>query len=278
MRRHEQLSLDQPWIAHPHAQELETISRILDSNPAIAAAVAQDLLRGVRNPHTGSRGMSGDQVLRVLVVKQMNGFSFEALAFHLMDSATYRTFCRFGALEEVPKRSTLAENLKRVTPATLEVLNRLLLAHAKAAGVEKGRKVRIDATVVESDIHAPTDSSLLYDGVRVLSRLLGEAQELCGVSLGSDHTRRAKRRALAILNTRRAEVREAAYRDLLQVATKSVGYARGALLPLWRHPEAPRARQLARALRHYRKLTASCTGRRCLPGRRWSASSSRTRT
>jgi IS5 family transposase len=269
MRRHEQLSLDQPWIAHPHAQELETISRILDSNPAIAAAVAQDLLRGVRNPHTGSRGMSGDQVLRVLVVKQMNGFSFEALAFHLVDSATYRTFCRFGALEEVPKRSTLAENLKRVTPSTLEVLNRLLLEQAKAAGVEKGRKVRIDATVVESDVHAPTDSSLLLDGVRVLSRLLGEAQELCGVSLGSDHTKRAKRRALAILNTRKADVREAAYRDLLQVARKSVGYARGALLPLWRHPEAPRARQLARALHHSHKLVQRVihqTERRILHG------------
>jgi IS5 family transposase len=58
--------------------------------------------------------MSGDQVLRVLVVKQMNGFGYEALHFHLLDSASYRTFCRFGALESVPSRSALAENVKKV--------------------------------------------------------------------------------------------------------------------------------------------------------------------
>ncbi len=64
--------------------------------------------------------MSGDQVLRVLVVKQMNDFSYAALHFHLMDSASYRTFCRFGALEAVPSRSALAENLKKVRAETLE--------------------------------------------------------------------------------------------------------------------------------------------------------------
>lgn len=238
MRRHEQLSLDQPWIAHPHARELETIVRILDSNPAMAAAVAQDLLAGVANPHTGSRGMSGDQVLRVLLIKQMNGFSYEQLHFHLLDSASYRTFCRLGALERVPGRSTLAESeasecpqlhLKKVRPQTLEQINRRLLRYAAAQGVERGRKVRIDSTVVETNIHPPTDSSLLYDGVRVLTRLLGKTRELCGFSSWSDHTRRAKRRSLAVQNAKTHPKRLCAYRDLLTVARRTAGYAEAAL-------------------------------------------------
>ncbi|MBA2670137.1 MAG: ISNCY family transposase, partial [Gemmatimonadetes bacterium] len=136
---------------------------------------------------------------------------------------------RFGVMEEVPGRSTLAENVKKVRAETLEHINRLLLGHAKAAGVEKGRKVRIDATVVETNIHTPTDSSLLYDGVALLARLLGKARELCGYTLWSDHTKRAKRRMLAVQNSRTAAKRLAAYRDLLKVARRTLGYGEGAL-------------------------------------------------
>jgi transposase, IS5 family len=228
MRRHEQLSLDQPWIAHPHAKELETISRLLDENPGMAECVSRDLVRGLKNPESGAPGMSGDQVLRVILLKMMKSFSYEALHFHLMDSATYRTFCRIGVMEEVPGRSTVAENVKKVRPETLEQINRLLLGVAKTKGVERGRKVRIDATVVETNIHAPTDSSLLYDGVRVMTRLLGEAQEVSGFSAWSDHTRRAKRRMLGVQNARTEAKRLQAYRDLLKMARKTVGYGEAA--------------------------------------------------
>jgi IS5 family transposase len=195
----------------------------------MAAAVGDDLVRGVKNPENGARGMSGDQVLRVLILKQMKGYSYEELHFHLMDSATYRTFCRFGVMEEVPGRSTVAENVKKVRAETLEQVNRQLLGHAKAAGVEKGRKVRIDATVVETNIHHPTDSSLLYDGVALIARFLGEAKELCGYATWSDHSRRAKRRMLAVQNAGTKTKRLDAYRDLLKVARKTLGYGEGAL-------------------------------------------------
>lgn len=229
MRRHDQFSLSQPWIAHPHAKELKVISRVLDANPAMAEAVGDDLVRGVKNPENGARGMSGDQVLRVLILKQMKGFSYEELHFHLVDSATYRTFCRFGVMEEVPGRSTVAENVKKVRAETLEQVNRQLLGHAKAAGVEKGRKVRIDATVVETNIHHPTDSSLLYDGVALIARFLGEAKELGGYATWSDHSRRAKRRMLTVQNAGTKTKRLDAYRDLLKVARKTLGYGEGAL-------------------------------------------------
>ena len=90
MRSKEQLSLDRAPAAHQHAEELEQIGLILDANPRMAELVEQDLLWGVENPGTGARGLTGDQVLRVLLIKQMNGFSYEELA--CKPPATVRQF------------------------------------------------------------------------------------------------------------------------------------------------------------------------------------------
>lgn len=219
-------------ILHPHAAELAKISEILDANPRMAQLITQDLLRGVRNPDTGARGLRGDQVLRILLVKQMNEFSYDELEFHLADSVTYRSFCRLPALEPAPKRATLAENLKKVRSRTVQKINRRLVRHAVLLKVEKGVKVRTDATVSETNIHKPTDSSLLYDGVRVLTRLLGRADEEFSYRTWSDHTKRAKRRSLAVLNARGAEQREPAYRDLLKVTRMCAGYVKPAIAHL----------------------------------------------
>lgn len=232
MRRQDQLSLTRPPIDHPHAAELEQISGILSSNPRMAQLVEQDLVRGVAHPHTGAPGLRGDQVLRALLVKQMTGFSYEQLAFHLADSVTYRSFCGFGALEPPPRRSALAENIKKIRPETLEEIQRLVVRYAVAHGIEKGRKVRIDATVTETNIHAPADSAQLFDGVRVATRLLTDAHRVCGFNAWSDHTRRAKRRLLAIQNAKNAEQREVSYRDLLRVAHAYTRYATEAVTHL----------------------------------------------
>jgi IS5 family transposase len=103
------------------------------------------------------------------------------------------------------------------------------VGYALRRGLDSGQKIRLDATVTETNIHAPTDSTLLFDGVRVLTRLLGRAQDLCGFTLWSDHTKRAKRRVMAIQHTSRAARRKTAYRDLLQVTDMCVGYAEQAM-------------------------------------------------
>lgn len=269
MRRHEQLSLTPDWIAHEHGRELMTISRLLDQEPAMAQRVEQDLVHGVRNPHTGARGLSGDQVLRLLLIKQMNGYSYEDLDFALHDSSSCRTFCRIGALDEVPGRSTVAENLKKVSAETLEAINRLILEQAQRAKVESGKKVRVDSTVVESHIHTPSDSGLLYDGVRVLSRLLARTKKVCGFAAWQDHTRRAKRRMNAIHGTRSETKRKKAYRDLLKVARRSRRYAAAGLRALRGSEAAERAQRLAAHLEHFAALLARVieqTERRVLRG------------
>ncbi len=204
-------------IDHPHAEELEGISQILDDNPIINEWVLQDLTRDVTRTDTGAEGMSAEQVVRAAIIKQMESFSYEYLAFHLLDSVCYRGFCRIGIADKGFQKSALCNNIKAITPETWEAINRTLLAYGKDKGVEQGKQARIDCTVVSSNIHEPTDSSLLWDSVRVLTRMLGQINERFNdLEIPfSDHTRRAKRRLLGIMNANSEKSRNKKYDDLL---------------------------------------------------------------
>jgi IS5 family transposase len=222
-----QMPLTITSIDHPHAEELEGISQILDAHPIIYEWVLQDLTRDVMRTDTGAEGMSAEQVLRAAIIKQMEGYSYEELAFHLLDSACYRRFCRIGIADKGFQKSALCNNIKAITPETWEAINRILVAYGQDKGIEKGKQVRIDCTVVASNIHEPKDSSLLWDCVRVLTRMLGQINErfdALDISF-SDHTRRAKRRMLEIMNTNSKKVRDKKYEDLLKVTHMTVNYA-----------------------------------------------------
>ena len=213
-----------PAIDHPRARELEAISDILDAHPQVADIVLGDLPKGQKNPNTGRRGMPAEQVLRALIIKQMNGFSYEELAFHLLDSQSYKEFCRIDPFRP-PSKSALADNIKRISAATLEEINRLLVMHARVEGVEKGRKARFDCTPIEANIHEPTDGELLWDVVRVLARLMRAADGDFAVSF-RDRTRRAKRRARAIWNAKNEKKRRKHYLDLLAATNDTLEDAR----------------------------------------------------
>ena len=117
-----QPNLREPWLELEHARELETISSLLDAHPKLNELVLQDL-RSVTPPagsDVGRGGMSAEQVLRALLVKQLNQFTYRELAFHLADSRSYRTFCQLGIIEPTPSKSTLAANIKAVKFETLE--------------------------------------------------------------------------------------------------------------------------------------------------------------
>ncbi len=215
--------------AHAHARELAAISDILDEHPEIPELVRQDLVRSQRNPQVGRKGLSAETVFRIVVLKQIAGFSYEQVSFHLADSHTYAAFCRMGFAARVPKRSTLQQNVKRLRAGTLEAIHRILVEHAREAEVEKGRKVRFDTTAVETNILYPSDSGLLRDSMRVLTRLLGRAQEGFGVEACPDHTRRARRRHQEIYYARRREQRIPGYRDLVPVTEWTMGYAKRAI-------------------------------------------------
>src|SRR5678816_14147 len=236
MRRsvRDQLPLIPAPFGHEHVRELQAARAILDTHPEFARWVQADLLAGRIDAGRGRNGMSGEQVLRALVVKQANGFSYEELAFHLADSQSYRAFCLIGFADKPPKKSTLQRNLKQVRAETLERINRELVANAQQQGIEDGRRLRSDATVVETAIHEPTDSSLLVDCVRVLTRLLREAREYVLLAF-TNHLRRAKRRALAIQHAAKAEQRVPLYRDLTKVTENTVDAAHFSVEKLEEH-------------------------------------------
>lgn len=218
---------------HPHARQLETISDLLDANPDIAQ-LAHENLTGGKPTNNGRQGINGDQVVRVLLLKQIHDLSYRELEFHLQDSVAFRTFAR--APRRKPwKWTTLQSNIKQLQSPTLERINRILLLSAQNAGIEKGAKIRTDCTSVESNIHAPTDSALLWDGIRVLTRLLERLRKkLPGVEIHfSDHTKRARRRHFALeyptKGRNRNQHKRNNYQDLLKVAKKTCGYTRCAL-------------------------------------------------
>ena len=116
-----QPNLREPWLELEHARELETISSLLDAHPKLNELVLQDLksVTPSAGSDVGRGGMSAEQVLRALLVKQLNQFSYRELAFHLADSRSYRTFCQLGIIEPTPSKSTLPSTLILDAPVSL---------------------------------------------------------------------------------------------------------------------------------------------------------------
>ena len=153
-------------------------------------------------------------------------FTYEQLAFHISDSRALRRFCRIGIADKGFGKSALNANIKRISPHTWECISQDLLDHAKEENIEKGRKARIDCTVVETNIHKPFDSVQLFDSVRVLTRLLYKARDDLGIKIVfTDHQRRAKRRMVGIQYAKGDKQRNPLYKDLLKVTQKTIGYA-----------------------------------------------------
>jgi IS5 family transposase len=255
-----QLPLVTPFIDHEHAQELAKMSEIIDSlGREVVVSIHKDLVRNLRNPDKGRTGMSAEQVLRSLVIKQMEGLSYAQLEFRLADSICYRSFCRFGITEKTPDVSTLKNNIKLVRGETMEMINRAILRYAKEQGIENGRKVRTDCTVEETNIHEPSDAWLLYDSVRVLARLMHQAQEMISNLMFTDHSRRAKRRFRNIQHCGVEEQRVKHYRDLVKITEKTVRYAASVVERLDKHGTTSASGNaacvsLAEQLRHYSEL------------------------
>ena len=161
-------------------------------------------------------------MLRCALLKQHRQLSYEELAFHLLDSASFQAFARLPR-HWVPKKSALQQAIAAIEASTWERINQVLLGTARAEGVERAEQVRIDSTVTDAPIHEPSDSSLLWDGMRV--RLLEQARELAGSAAIEfvNHRRVAKKRARAIRYTRGAERRLPLYKDLLAVTRATLG-------------------------------------------------------
>lgn len=231
-KRTSQISIFDQFAAHDIGRELAGMSAWLDGHVEMLEWVANDL--GTASVKaTGRHGMTVEAVLRCALLKQHRQLSYEELAFHLLDSASFQSFARLP-VTFTPKKSTLQATIGAITDATWEAINHAVLGDAKQARIETGKMVRIDSTVTDSPIHEPSDSTLLWDSMRVMVRLLQRAEELpeAPALAWHNHRRLAKKRARAIRYTRGQENKAVLYKDLMRVSEDTLAYVRQALLQL----------------------------------------------
>lgn len=202
-----QATIFEVFAGHQIGCELRTVSDWLDGQRALVSLVAGDLRREeVRQ--TGRRGLPAETVLRCAILKQQRQLSYEELAFHLEDSASFRAFARLP-LAWSPKKAVLHQTISAIRPQTWEAVNRALVASAKQDKLEDGAMVRIDSTVTAALMHEPSDSALLWDCIRIMLRLLRRAAVLPGAPAMRWHDRRrlAKRCATEIQYARGKDAR-----------------------------------------------------------------------
>ncbi|MCY4645946.1 MAG: hypothetical protein OXE73_03620 [Gammaproteobacteria bacterium] len=220
-RRARQRSLfDTGYPDHEMGRGLAAISAALDEHLEFVDWIAEDVDRAGRSL-MGRAGLPCEVILRCGILKHLWQSDYRELEFVLADSASARRFTRIDPARP-PKRSALQRCIRAVRAQTWERINRALLGTARDDGIETGRKVRIDSTVTETHILNPSDSQLLYDGVRVLSRLLARGRRKLGPDAFPfhDHRRAAKRRKWRIRRVRMPRKVEL-YRELLDPARSS---------------------------------------------------------
>ena len=216
---------------------LEAISGFLDNRHEMIERVRRDLVRGLKKPRSGRRGLTARQVLRSLVLMRVKNWDYRELRERIADGLTLRQFTDFYC-DPVPKHDAFNRGFNRLTPATLKAVNELVVQAAVALGLEDGAKLRVDTTVVETDIHHPTDNTLLWDAVRVVTRLVGrlaKALKLRRINGFRDRRRSAHRRMYEIqrMTTKQrhgaGSRQTATYRELIGIAEEVVANAKTAL-------------------------------------------------
>ena len=153
---------------------LKRIDTLLEDEAVIDTVAAALERRWPRSRTRGREGTPAEVVLRMLILKHLHDWSFDELEQEVRANLVYRAFTRIG-IDAVPDAKTILKIAKSLGPEVITDLHQRVVDVAKRAGVTHGRRFRIDTTVVETNIHYPTDSSLLQDGVRVLTRTMQRA-------------------------------------------------------------------------------------------------------
>lgn len=264
-----QASIFENFSDHEYGRQLYRLSEILDQNPEILDLIALDLVHGSVSA-VGRTGLSVESILRCLLLKQQLRVSYEQLAFHLSDSMTYRSFARLPN-HLTPSRSGLQAAIRSIKPETLEQAHHLLTRRLLETGTASLDKLRIDSTVVASTIAPPSDSQLLDDAVRVISRLLAKSKTETGIKVGfTDKRKASKSLAFRIFNAKKP-IKNTLYPDLLKIARLVVQQADRGLQQVSENMEgsSPSAQKWLATLAHYKELASRVieqTERRVIQG------------
>jgi IS5 family transposase len=200
---------------------------------ALLLIIQQELAKRCKKSKTrGRKATPVDVLLRMLLLKHVRDWSYETLSREVRANLVYRDFTRVGG-EKVPDDRTMGNLARQLGPEVIEKLHCRVVEIARENKIATGRKMRVDTTVVETDIHYPTDSSLLGDGVRVLTRIMKKVTAVAG-NAGTrmrDRGRSAKLKVLAIARASRnktekgREKMKKAYLQLLEITSRVAGQA-----------------------------------------------------
>jgi IS5 family transposase len=207
--------------------------KVLDDEQLLNAVYEALSRRRPKSRTRGRLGVPAEIVLRMLLLKHIRDWSFDVVEREVRANLVYREFTRVGA-EKVPDAKTLGRQARALGPEVIEKIHERMVALARERGVIQGRRMRVDTTVVETNIHYPTDSSLLGDGTRVLTRLMKKVTAMAGEA-GSkvrDRMRSVQRRVAEIGRAARVkgekgkEKLKPLYRKLLEITGRVMGQAK----------------------------------------------------
>lgn len=208
---------------------LDPIDELLD-DPGLVDLVRQRLAaRCPCSARTGRPGIAPDRLLRCCVAKHLKGWSFRELEREVRSNLVYRRFTRFDA-DPTPDFTTFSRTFALLGPAVTQEIHKRVIAMSREKHVASGRKLRSDTTVAETNVHYPTDSTLLGDGIRVLTRSLKRiAREFSpGAVSVVDHARSVKRRLLEISRAAKC-LTQASQERLRNSYQKLLGLTRGVI-------------------------------------------------
>lgn len=245
-----------PQLGLHFEPQLEQLDRLLDDDEIVEAVRAAMARRSPRSRSRGRPSTPVEVVLRMLVVMRLYGWSYAQAEYFVHDSLVLRQFCRVY-LERVPDATTLIRWANTIGPEALWALNDRVVQLARSLRVTRGRKLRVDTTAVETDIHYPTDSGLIGDGVRVVSRLLRHAKATLGeAATGLKEAFRSRVRTVRKLSQQLHRIArrkgdegraalKAAYGRLVAAAKRTGAQGRRVAEALRGRPDDPASRRLA---------------------------------
>jgi transposase, IS5 family len=225
LMQEETADLWEPWMRHA--------DQVLEDEQLVNTVYEALLKRSPKSRTRGRRGVAAEIVLRMLLLKHIRNWSFAELEREVRPNLLYREFTRIGS-GKVPDAKTLGRQAQALGPQVVEQMHRRVVQLAVENKVVRGRKMRVDTTVVETNIHYPTDSSLLGDGDRVLTRLMKKVTAIAGAAGTKlrDSMRSVQRRVAEIARASRAkgETGQAKlnllYPKLLEITGRVMGQAR----------------------------------------------------
>lgn len=212
---------------------MRTADQLLDDEELVERVFEAQAKRFLKSRTRGRKQTSAEVLLRLLILKHVRDWSYEVLEREVRANLVYRSFTRVGA-EKVPDAKTLGRLGQVIGPEVIADLHRRMVAIAVEKKLIMGRRIRVDTTVVETNIHYPTDSSLLGDGARVLTRVMKKVTQAAGglTVQVRDRMRTVRKKVLAIALAARQkgaageEKRRVIYKELLGVTGKIVRQAR----------------------------------------------------